>query len=483
MDDLHHAVLHFTRRHRLVEGTDAVLAALSGGPDSVALAVVLADLVSASELPVRLSLAHLNHGLRGDESDAEEQFCRDLARRLGLKIVVERADGLSAARGSIEAAARRVRYDFLARAAAAERAGAVATGHQADDVAETVLMRVIRGAGIVGLGVMAPSRPLGRRAGRVRLIRPMLAVSRSAVLAFLEARGQPFCTDSSNAHANLTRNRIRRRLIPLLEREFPQFSAASLAALSRSAVEIRELLDGLVEAAWNGLLASTGPGEVCLDARACARLSPAVLKMAARRALERVCGREPAPALRAEHLNELAALPGREPGVTVALPGGLLARREHCVIYFGRQDEPEGLPERELPLGGAVDVPEAAVRIECRVLPEGAIGAADAARRATDMEVFLNPDALRLPLCVRSRRPGDRFHPLGAPGARRLKKFLIDRRVPRHERDRLPLVVTAAGRIAWVVGYRIGEAFRLPDRPVGALHLRAVTMAGAPGQN
>ncbi len=161
--------------------------AFSGGPDSAALALLLIEL--ADRLGVSLRLAHLNHCLRGAESDADEAFCRAFAAERGLEIDVERADVAAAAARdgrSVEAQARRMRYDFLGRCAKACGAEAVATGHHADDVAESVLLRLLRGAGVLGLGAMAPRRPLGRRHPDVRLVRPMLEVRRDDVLDYLK---------------------------------------------------------------------------------------------------------------------------------------------------------------------------------------------------------------------------------------------------------------------------------------------------------
>ena len=214
MDRLSRKVLAFIRRWSLLKGGDRVVLALSGGPDSVALALILLELGANGELPLRLHLAHLNHALRGEESDREEAFCRDFAEQQGLDLAVETIDVAARARGrSVEAAARHVRYGFLGRVARAKGAAAVATAHHADDVAESVLLRMIRGAGIRGLGAMPPRRPLSREQPGLHLVRPLMETRKSHLLDFLRARGQPFCTDSSNVDVGHTRNRIRHRLI------------------------------------------------------------------------------------------------------------------------------------------------------------------------------------------------------------------------------------------------------------------------------
>jgi tRNA(Ile)-lysidine synthase len=202
------------------------VAAVSGGADSVAL---LRGLIAAGVGPV--TVAHFNHLLRGAEADADEAFVRDLAARLGLECRTGSADVASAAAGdNLEATARRLRYDWLARVAADVGAGWVATGHTADDQAETVLHRLIRGTGVRGLRGIAARRAVGS----VEIVRPLLTVTRADVLAYLTDRGQPFRDDATNADPTFTRNRIRHELLPLL-RTFNPVVAAALARLAEQA--------------------------------------------------------------------------------------------------------------------------------------------------------------------------------------------------------------------------------------------------------
>ena len=486
MQSLPLRILEFIRRHGLLSEGDGLVLGFSGGPDSVALALILTELSGEGRLPLKLLLAHLNHCLRGAESDHEEAFCQRFAERHGLSIEVERQDveSLAARTGlSFEAAARHARYDFLGRVAAKVGASAVATAHQADDVAETVLLRLIRGSGIRGLGGMAPCRPLGPRHAGVRLVRPLLELRKAELLGFLRARGEPFCTDSSNLDTSHARNKIRHELIPFLERGFPTFSVRSLCALSASALETSRLLDDLLAGLWGKLCTSAGPDGVALDRDALAEAPAPLRKAAAVRALEILTGDAGAPpALRAEQYERLAGLPFREVGAEVSLPKGFRARLEHGLVLFSRAASPLKLPVRELPVPGEVELPEVGMRIVARALSDGTVGPVEAAQRASDCQAFLSLRATEGPLQVRSRRPGDRFHPLGAPGAARLKKFLIHRHVPLHERDRTPLVAAADGEIAWVVGHEIGDRFKLRRRGEAVLHLTAQRTEPPPGR-
>jgi tRNA(Ile)-lysidine synthase len=479
MEETARRTLRFIRAHGLLDDGDVAVVGFSGGPDSTALALLLTELTRSGALRLTLHLAHLNHCLRGAEADADEEFCRRFADRHGLTLHTERMDAGAEAEqrgGSLEAAARRVRYEFLGRLADGFGADAVATGHHADDVAETVLLRLMRGAGLRGLAALPPARTLGPDRPGLRLVRPLLELRKSELLRFLEERGEPFRIDSSNADTGFARNRVRHVLLPLLAREFPTFSVGSLCALNTAAVEVNRILEGLLDALWPDLLKGAGEGEVLLDATVYAAGSPALRKAAARRALERLAQPEPAPGLRAEHLNALSGLAEREAGVEVELPGGYYGRREQGLVYLSRRGAARRPAQRSLSVPGSVALPEIGLRIEASCLAAGSIGPAGAARQASGEEVFLSADALGTELQVRARRAGDRFHPLGMPGPVRLKKFLNGRKVPMHERERLPIVTVEGGRIAWVVGWEIADPFRLMHQGQAAVHLRAAPM-------
>jgi tRNA(Ile)-lysidine synthase len=354
----------------------------------------------------------------------------------------------------------------------------VVLGHHADDVAETVLLRLIRGAGVRGLAALAPSRPLGREGSGVRLVRPLLAVPKAQLLSYLRELGEPFCTDESNDDTRFTRNRVRRRLIPMLQRDFPEFSVESLGALNVASLELMALLEERLDERWTDLCRRQGRHEAVLDAERLRAAPEALQKAAVLRALAGLSGAASTPALAACHYGELAALVRGPVGREASLPGGYFARREHGVLYLARRNGPAGWAERVLPVPGAVELPEAALRIVCTDLGSGAMGPGEAATGADPLVAHVQGRGLTRPLVVRPRRPGDRFHPLGLAAPCRLKRFLIAARVPRHERDRMPLVATSGGEIVWVVGLRVSERFRVRTADEPALRLRAEAVAG-----
>lgn len=457
--------LAFIDRHRLLNPSEAVLVGLSGGPDSVALCLVLHELSSSGKLPLRITLAHLNHLLRDEESDRDEEFCRSFAGGLDLPVEVDRADVAEQAERagrSLEAAAREARYRFLVETARKRGIDRIATAHHGDDVAETVLMRIIRGCGIDGLGAVEPERPADPDYADIRLVRPFLDCEREDILDYLAERGQPCRRDTSNEDTRFLRNRVRHELIPRLREEYGGFSVRSVCALNRAAVEVGRLLEEMVDEKWPELCTEREERRLGLDARLFAELRPAERKAAVRRAVALLAGRPgAAPALKALHYEQAGRLGEAAVGKAVSLPHDLTARREHGVIVFEGRAGGVSIPRRELPVQGQVSVPEVGLTIAAETLPAGSVLPEQAAARAGPDRVFLDRASMGEPLFVRGRRPGDVFHPLGAPGAKKLKDFLIDRKVPRHRRDRLPLVVTAEDEIAWVAGVEIGHPFRL----------------------
>jgi tRNA(Ile)-lysidine synthase len=277
-----------------------VLVAVSGGPDSVALARALAAL--HRPLGGRLTVAHFNHGWRGAESDADERFVCNLATELGLACEVGRA-GVGEPRTGSEAIARRERYRFLRQTA--ERLGAryVALGHTADDQIETILHRILRGTGITGLAGMPRARALGEATS---IIRPLLDVRRAAILAYLAALGQDYRTDATNQSLKFTRNRLRHELLPHLARRYNPRVDEALLRLARQAEDLQPTIERLLEQATERCVTENSPGLVRVDAAALRRFPRFVV-----RELFVACWRSqhwPEGDMTAEHWDQLGRL-------------------------------------------------------------------------------------------------------------------------------------------------------------------------------
>lgn len=299
-----------------------VLVAVSGGADSVALLRGLAEIRLAG--PGRLIGAHLNHCLRGAESDADEQFVVELCRSLGLGCEVGRADATLVAAGSdgLEAAARTARYCFLQ--AAAERLGAryVVTAHTADDQAETILHRIVRGTGLAGLAGMPRYRPLGPA---VTLVRPLLGLRRSDVTAYLAELGQPYREDATNLDAGYTRNRIRHELLPQLARQYNPQVVEALLRLGRLAGEAQSVISAEVDARLPKCLRRETPNRVTIDCRTLAAQPRAVIRELLVAAWRGQGWGEQAMGF--DHWEQLADLVQNASRAALTLPGAVQATR------------------------------------------------------------------------------------------------------------------------------------------------------------
>jgi tRNA(Ile)-lysidine synthase len=485
-------VLDTIRRHALMRRGDRVLVALSGGPDSVALLLLLRELEASGELAVA-GVAHLNHGLR-ESAHADEQFCRTLAAEVGLPFRSDLIDVRARAtrlRVSLEDAGRQARYELFERVAAEMDAQVIATGHTRDDQAETFLLRLIRGAGPRGLAGIHP------RAGQV--VRPLLDLRRDELREYLASVGQPFRDDESNRDLSIPRNRVRHELLPLLARDF---SPAVTDVLAREAAIARQDEDRLQSEAIDlvdliVLRSETGiSGEVdavTLDVRALGALHTALAVRVLRLAVERVV---PARFVGFDHVERLLEL-ARQPSSRGALSlPGLKAVRRAETLQLGR---PRDLPEPfsnsfrvSLSIPGEVTLAAerwaisasagdtqpghstGTLNLEC---PRGQ-SSGTLRVECPRLEQAVAAEGLKLPLAVRFRQRGDRFRPLGMGRPKKLQDVLVDRKVARDERDLLPLVVDSADRIVWVVGESVAEDFRVTEASQGVIFLKARRLGG-----
>ena len=433
--------------------------ALSGGADSVALLFALRDIAGAEGVHV-MGAAHLNHQLRGVDADADEAFCRDLARALALPIEVERVDVAQRARDtgvSIEHAAHTERYAFFDRAAARLGATVVGVAHTKDDQAETFLLRLLRGAGPRGLSGMHP------RAGLV--VRPLLETSRSAVRDFLRERQIAFREDASNADLEIPRNRIRHELLPLLDK---RFAPGIVDVLDREAAIAREDAEFLDEAAQRAAdrLISKGAREVTLDVTALLTESPAIARRVIRLAQQMVAG--PYRFVGFDATEAVRRFAVSKSTGQLDLPGHRVNRRGGRVVLTGSRgrEKPTPAPDflYQLQVPGRVSVPEAfcTISADTKGVPLG--GELDALWQPGQRnEAVIDAGRLAGPLSVRNRRPGDTFRPLGLRGRKKLQDLFVDAKIDRFAREIAPVIIDAAGQIVWVAGHALAEEFKVTE--------------------
>lgn len=440
-----------------------VLVAISGGPDSVALTHLLCDLQAACGFTVA-GLGHFNHRLRGAASDEDEAFCRGLAESVGVPFLSEGDDVAAVARSSkrsLEDTARRLRYAFLERARQQVSADVIAVGHTRDDQAETYLLRLVRGAGARGLGSMRPRRG--------RIIRPLLDVGRAEIHAMVAASGLPFQTDQTNLDVTIPRNRVRHEVIPALTLVSPG-AVRSIARAARMAADDEEFLEQRAIELVPALVLSDEGDTVRLDGVALSRLHPALGRRVVRYALTRIV---PGRFMSSGHIEAVRGLrSGR-----LDLPGmAALAESGRLTLRRAAGQSPTGETKANvfcysLSIPGEVRVRESGVSISAEIVIGSPAGTEKSPDEVTVAGSAVGPGE---GLFVRNRRPGDRFRPLGMSGRRKLQDYMVDRKVPRSERDTVPLVVDDRDRIVWVVGHTVAEDFRVtaPEQAVLLLKVR-----------
>jgi tRNA(Ile)-lysidine synthase len=459
-------VVETLERSGLAAQGDRVLVALSGGPDSVALLWLLREslpLVGADLAGV----AHLNHRLRGVESSGDEAFCRTLAGQLGLRCDIERCDiaALAASRRrSIEAVAHDVRYEFLDRARVRLGATLVATGHTADDQAETMLWHLARGAGVRGLA--------GIRYRRDRIIRPLLDLSRAELEEWLGERGLAFRLDASNQDRRFTRNRIRHQVLPTLTSAVSPRAVEALARAARLAADEDEFLEQAVTQSAQGVVLTDGR-QSRVDLAGLLALPLALRRRLIWRALELAAGGRPVGAVHVDVVLACVTRPEAHAG-RLALPGQWVTADAGALTFTPRsgaggtaepEEERPGFERRPLPVPGTLEDPGGRWTLSVSATSAETFRDAwpDGPGQAV-ADAVVGPD-----LFVRTRRPGDRLEPLGLGGHKKLQDLFVDRKVPRLERDGIPLVVDGQDRIIWVAGHVLSRHARITARTTSVL--------------
>jgi len=545
-------VLSDIRRQELLKAGDRVGVAVSGGIDSLALLRLLLEL--RGELGFVLSVVHFNHKLRGAEADADQEFVAKLAREFDLQFRAVSGDvarHAAEAHVSIEAAARELRYGFFRYLLGEDRAtgrpgrkpsvqptpgsrgpegplfhgdsdGAaesrapsnphgnldkIATGHTLDDQAETVLMRIIRGAGLRGMGGIYPRIPVEDDAGEIcgTIVRPLLGIRRRDLERYLKDLGQSWREDATNLDAALTRNRVRKLVLPLLEKEFNPAVAENLAELSEIARGEEDYWENEV-AGWMGTAVhwaepewarealeaglvqisvqvnAKSPTSRARDAREMGHpgtdrlqskidgapwlvMNAAIDRLwflgepvAVQRRVVKAVGEQAGIPLEFRHVEEILRFAAEEgpSGKELSLPlGWKVAREPEQIVFLTpdlREPRPAGDYEYELRPQGTTAVSEIGIQIELQRMP------ADAATKY-ESNLLLDPELLTFPLKVRNWRPGDRFWPAHSKSPRKIKELLQERHVPQPERRLWPVVVSG-DEIVWLRGFPVAAKSR-----------------------
>jgi tRNA(Ile)-lysidine synthase len=462
---VHRTVDQTLRSHRMVQNGDALLVAVSGGADSVALAYILLEL--APKYSLRLAIAHLNHCLRQSESDRDETFVAALAEQLELPFYVGREDVRryqERHRLSPEEAARQVRYGFYDAIATKYGYRKIALGHHGDDNAELVLMNLLRGSGPLGLSGISPVRDN-------KIVRPLINLRRSEIMDYVAAKNLDYVTDSSNWDLKYYRNKIRARLMPELESEYNPKLIDSLNRLTAIMGAEEEWLEDLIHPIYQKAIIFKEKNKLELSIQELNQQPIAVRRRIIRKAIRWAKGDLRRIAF--AHVASVCQLAkiGPTSGI-LDLPDRIRIRRDRNVLTISK----EGTNLRRLDGGpffpatrgydyslsgpGKIFIEEAQAHISFIEIPKA---------QSLDLQpsghriAFFDMNKIRFPLVIRNFRPGDRFWPLGSNGNQKLKKFFIDHKVSRIERAKCPIVLSR-NKIIWVAGHRLDNAVRIGPR-------------------
>ena len=450
MRTLTRKVLQTIHRYQLLKEGDGVIVALSGGPDSVALLLALRELKESFSL--RLCAAHLNHQLRGSESDQDEQFARRLCQQLGLPIEIKSVNTQQEMQKSgenLESCARRLRYRFFSQLAQ-EEGSKVATGHTLNDQAETFLMKLVRGAGPGGLSGISPLRvhqfgtpqePLS-----VTVVRPLLEVRRQEVVDFLADQNQSFRVDRSNQDLSFDRNWVRHQLIPLLKE---RLNPALLETLQRTTELFREVEEFLAhhgEEAFERCRSGESP-ETRLLIKELGDCPAIIAKEVVRHAVAAAKGN--LRDINLKHIEEILQVSRTLSGKETHLPGGLKVQREFGELRF-TLEPPPGFFSYQLKVPGEIYLREVAKHVVART------GKGERERKGeTAVVIKWSGESLT----IRNRRPGDVYRTSLDAEEKKLKELFQKNRIPKSRRDKL-VIVEGDNEIIWVEGFPAQPKYR-----------------------
>ena len=438
---------------------------VSGGPDSLSLLHALHRL--SPDLGLSLHVAHFNHGLRAEASDADADYVASQTDTLGLPFSTAKEYVKSRAKGhsrSVEEQARDARYDFLARVAHEQNASGIAVAHTADDQAETVLMHLIRGTGLRGLRGMFPVVETQSVSGLdLKLLRPLLSVSRHQTEDYCKALGLEPRIDHTNLLPEASRNRIRLELLPMLREYNPRFSDA-LLRLADSATLDLSFIESRVAEIWPDAVEEMPEG-LSISRSKLSEVHPALQRRVLSQALESVSGRP--LDIEGVHVTSLETLLTRDTGSELDLPKSVRASLgyDHVTLTKTPTPPPTPLPREEQPITVPGETLLPGWRITATIEE-----AASCEHTTNPYSALFDMDRLSEPVTVRRRRDGDRFTSLGMSGSKKLQDFLTDAKVPKNHRDSIPILL-AGDKIIWIVGHRLDAGPKVSETTCHVLRL------------
>jgi len=451
--------------HKLINKGENVIVGISGGPDSVCLLHALACL--SERLEIKVYGAHVNHMLRGDESDSDEQYVSDLCRKIGVELytksinVKEMAEKMKL---SLEDAGRQARYEFFYELSDKLGNAKIAVAHNKNDQAETVLMHMLRGSGLEGLRGMDYIRG--------KIIRPLLDIERSDIEEYCRKNYLQPRTDSSNTHTVYTRNKIRLELIPKVQELLDIDLIKTVSRMSELIKADSDFINLNALKEYNSCKRDIGEGQVGLDLLKLVDLHPAILSRVIRFAINDVKG--DLKGIENIHIKyvENLILNGRT-GAVIQLPGRLRAARSYQIIKIYEEKKQTDVPyfDMKINIPGKTHIEELNAFIESDIIKNRFNQKFYKNITNDSMEQFFDYDILSEGINIRQRRAGDVFRPCGSKGTKKLKEYFIDKKIPKEIRNNIPIVAKGS-EIIWIIGYKINDKFKVTENTMNVLRLK-----------
>ena len=471
---LEEKILQTIEKFDMLSFNDRVLIGVSGGSDSVTLLSVLLSFKKKYNLSI--FIAHLDHMLRGEESDKDVNFVKNLAQELGLLCEVKSCHLTELAHKehlSLEEAARKYRYKFYFETAKKIKANKIALGHNADDQVETVLMRFLRGSGLEGLMGIPPVRG--------KIIRPLIECSREEIEEYCQEHKTRYRIDSSNKEIVYFRNKIRLELLPLLSKDYNKNIKDITLRLRNIVSEVSVYLNHETELSFKKVVKRENPETVIIDLKKFSSLHLALKRRIIRKSIEVVKGNLYCISFR--HNNEILKLTEYQLGEKeIYLPDDVRVSKiyDKIIIYKKRisKNQIDEIPatwEYNIFIPGKTEIKSLNIEVEIKILDSTDIGPSLYLKRKKNKGEFLefiDYNKVKFPLKLRNRRSGDKFYPLKMRGVKKVKDFFIDNKIPKSRRYLMPLLVDSEDKIIWIVGMRLDNRVKVDSHTKKMLSIK-----------
>ncbi|NLJ87278.1 MAG: tRNA lysidine(34) synthetase TilS [Epulopiscium sp.] len=448
------------KKFNMIDKEDKIVVGVSGGADSICLLHILKEL--SKDYPFEITAVHVNHGLRGKEADEDESFVRDICRQWDISFNAFHIDIKEEAKrrkSSEEEAGRKARYEIFEKLRKEINANKIAVAHNMNDQAETVLMQLFRGSGMKGLA--------GIPLIRANIIRPLLAVSREEIEDYCKNNHIPFRQDSTNVLNIYTRNKIRNELIPLIKENFNPNIVGSLYNLAHLLREEDDYLESIAQESFKQVLKEKNTDYIVLDNNIFNSYNIVIQRRLLRIAIKELIGN--IKDIEYNHITDIIELSYKGTGKRISLPRGLVVKKQYDDLLLQVSENKDLSFCYNIPTQGSIVIKEAGIKVETRILDKKTFKLFN---QNTYTKSF-DYDKIKDTLQIRTRCEGDRI--FFEEGSKKLKKFFIDEKIPKDNRNQIPLLADG-NRILWVIGYRYSDFYKITSSTNKVLEVKVINI-------